>query len=257
MPAITSQPAILTYDTAVATNDDTPTPSGGFDGKGNAYPAEMLPDQLSFHGVNFTLAKSATGAADALTANGQTIALPAGTFDRVYVLAASRNGDQAASFRVGDQATNLTVQDWGGYVGQWDTRIWKTTTPAVDWASSAHHQPWPPTDLRAAERSEPSPRYPEDYTGLREGFIKPADVAWYASHHHTATGLNQPYAYSYLFAYALDVPAGARTLTLPKNPDVRIVAVSVAKTGPTVTPASPLFDVLRHTSMPAESANSK
>ena len=140
----------------------------------------MLPAQLSYHGVNFTLAKAATGTPDAMSAGGQTIALPTGTYDRVYVLAASRNGDQAASFKVGTQATNVTVEDWGGYLGQWDTRLWKSTTPQVDWASSAHRQQWPPKDLRASERSEPSPRYPEDYSGLREGFIKPAAVAWYA-----------------------------------------------------------------------------
>jgi alpha-mannosidase len=46
----------------------------------------------------------------------------------------------------------------------------------------------------------PSPRYPDDYAGLREGYVKPADVAWYVSHYHTADGLNEPYRYSYLFA---------------------------------------------------------
>ena len=255
VPAVVSMAAPLTYDTAIATNDDTTAPSGGFDGKGDAYPAEMLPENLTFHGVNFTLAKAATGAPDAVTAKGQTIPLPAGTFNRVYVLAASSNGDQAADFKVGNQSAKVDVEDWGGYLGQWDTRLWKSNTPAVDWASSAHHQPWPPKDLRAAERSEPSPEYPRDYVGLREGFIKPAEVAWYASHHHTAAGLNQPYAYSYLFAYALDVPAGAKTLTLPSNPNIRIVAVSAAKTGPEVTPAAPLFDVLKHTTMPTESTN--
>ena len=249
VPRVTSAPATLAYDTAVATNDDTNTPAGGFDGKGDAYPAEMLPDRLSFQGVDFKLAKAATGAPDAVTAKGQTIDLPAGNYNRVYVLAAS-NGDQAASFKVGSQAEAVNVEDWGGFLGQWDTRLWKSTSPAVDWASSAHHQPWPPKDLRAAERSEPSPRYPEDYVGLREGFIKPAPVAWYSSHHHTATGLNQPYAYSYLFAYALDIPAGSKTLTLPSNPDIRVMAVSVANTAPEVSPAAPLFDTLRHTSMP-------
>jgi alpha-mannosidase len=34
--------------------------------------------------------------------------------------------------------------------------------------------------------------------------VKPVDVAWYASHYHTADGLNEPYQYSYLFAYAMD-----------------------------------------------------
>src|SRR5437879_13140175 len=35
-----------------------------------------------------------------------------------------------------------------------------------------------------------------------------------------------PYAYSYLFAYALDVAPGARTLTLPDNDRIRILAIN-------------------------------
>ena len=76
------------------------------------------------------------------------------------------------------------------------------------------------------------------------GYIKRADVAWYCSHHHTAEGLNQPYAYSYLFAYPLDLPAGAKTLMLPNNDRIKVLAVSVAQEGPTVKPAHPLYDTL-------------
>jgi hypothetical protein len=53
------------------------------------------------------------------------------------------------------------------------------------------------------EKRPPAPRYPEDYLDLEPGFIKPAGLAWYASHHHTADGLNQPYQYPYLFAYSI------------------------------------------------------
>lgn len=243
--ATSSQPVALTYDLATATADDTPTPAGGFDGKGDAYPAEMLPEHLSFQGVNFDLAKAATGTPNAVVAKGQEIKLPSGDFNRVYVLAASDDGDQVAEFRVGSQTEKATVEDWGGSLGQWDTRVWKGVTYR-DWAVSAHHATWPPADMQASERSDGAPRYPQDYVGLRKGYIKPAEVAWYASHHHTSKGLNQPYAYSYFFAYAIDVPKGAATLTLPGNEHVRVLAVSMAKTGPDVTPAEPLFDTLQH-----------
>jgi alpha-mannosidase len=56
--------------------------------------------------------------------------------------------------------------------------------------------------------------------------------------------LNQPYAYSYLFAYAIDLPAGARTLTLPNNARIKVLAVSVAQEGAEVKPAKPLYDTL-------------
>ena len=56
---------------------------------------------------------------------GQTIPLPAGKFTRLYLLAAA-DGDQKATFRIGDTPVELTIQDWGGYIGQWDNRIWNT-----------------------------------------------------------------------------------------------------------------------------------
>jgi alpha-mannosidase len=92
-----------------------------------------------------------------------------------------------------------------------------------------------------------SPSYPEDYLGLRPGYIKPATLAWYASHHHTPDGLNEPYQYSYLFAYGIDLPSNAKTLTLPSNDRIRVLAVSVAKEEPSVSPAHPLYDTLGRT----------
>ena len=68
-----------------------------------------------------------------------------------------------------------------------------------------------------------------------------------ASHHHTAEGLNEPYQYSYLFAYGIDLPPGAKTLTLPNNDNIRVLAVSVADEGPQVKPVQALYDTLSRT----------
>jgi alpha-mannosidase len=261
LAAVTSKPVTLQYDLAAASNDDTKT-VGGFDAKGNAMPAEMLPTSLEFDGVEFHLAPAGTGKANAVVAKGQKIDLPAGRYNRVYVLASATGGDQAAQFRVGEKAANVTVEDWGGFIGQWDTRLWKPrpltiqrggggfggngtppppTSLRQDWAVSANHATW---DI--ADRGSPdwSPNYPADFLGMSPGYIKRADVAWYASHHHTADGLNEPYQYSYLFAYAIDLPANAHTLTLPDNANIRVLAVSVAEENPEVKPAQPLYDVL-------------
>jgi alpha-mannosidase len=235
----------LNYDLAVASNDDTRTIGGGMDGKGNALPAEMLPKEIDFNGVRFRLPAAATGVESAIVAKGQVISLPARPFNRVFLLAASTDRDQDAQFQAGSQKFDLTIQAWNGFIGQWDTRIWAAGTGDTrDWASSAHHQPWPPADLQASESHPPSPRYPEDYVGLRAGFVKPATLAWFASHHHTPDGLNEPYQYSYLFAYSIDVPAGTHTLTLPNNDKIRILAVSVAEDNPSLKPVVPLYDKL-------------
>ncbi len=255
---ISSQPVALQYDLAVASNDDTRS-VGGFDSQGDALPAEMLPSQLKIDGISFQLAPAATGKPNAVTAKGQTIALPAGAFNKVYVLAASATGDQRATFQAGSTPVSFTVQDWSGFIGQWDTRVWKPKPDFVtqgggrsgtpehqvalrkDYAISANHQPW---DLKSSGTPDWSPKYPEDYIGLRPGYIKPATLAWYASHHHNAQGLNEPYQYSYLFVYAMDLPADAKAITLPQNPGIRIMGISVAKEEPAVTPAQPLFDSL-------------
>jgi alpha-mannosidase len=246
---VRSQPATLSYDLAVASNDDTKTAGGGFDGKGDAIPAELLPEHIAYHGVDFQLAQARTGTPNAVTAKGQAIDLPAGEYNRVYILAASADQDQTAAFRVGSTAADLDIESWAGFIGQWDTRVFRNQDDR-NWAISAHHAPWPPADEQERERRAPSPRYPEDYIGLEPGYVKPAGVAWFASHQHTPDGLNQPYQYSYLFAYSLPLPAGAHTLTLPDNPKIRVLAVSVAEESPRVKAVQPLYDMLGRTEPP-------
>lgn len=212
-----SVPVALHYDLATASNDGTKS-SGGFDGKGNALPAEMLPAEITFNGVDFHFAPAKTGVPNAVAAKGQTINLPAGSNNRLYLLAASYDGDQRATFKVGDKNVELNIEDWSGFIGQWDDRQWSSKDTSQD-------------DYG-------------DMLGIKPGFIKRADLAWYCSHHHNAAGENVPYRYSYLFAYQIDIPAGAHSITLPKNEKVRILAISLAEEAPAVQPAQPLYDVL-------------
>jgi alpha-mannosidase len=215
--AVHSVPVRLHYDLATASNDGTKS-EGGFDSEGNALPAEMLPEQITFNDVQFQLAPAKTSVPNAVVAKGQTIDLPAGHHNRVYVLAASAQGDQKATFAVGGEKVDLNIQDWGGFIGQWDDRQWTSKDTSHD-----------------------------DYgemTGIKPGYIKRAELAWYCTHHHNAAGENVPYRYSYLFAYPIDLPAGARSITLPDNDKIRILAVSAAEDNPEVEPAQPLYDVL-------------
>ncbi len=215
--AVRSAPVALHYDLATASNDGAKS-QAGFDGKGNSLPAEMLPSQITFNDVQFQLAPAKTGSPNALAAKGQTIDLPAGRYNRVYVLAASAHGDQKAALEVGNQKVELNIQDWGGFIGQWDDRQWSSNDTSQD-------------------------DYGEMF-GLKRGYIKRADVAWHCSHHHNAAGENVPYRYSYLFAYPIDLPPGAKTIHLPDNDKIRILAISVASENPAVRPAQPLYDVL-------------
>jgi alpha-mannosidase len=226
---VRSEPVKLRYNLAASSADGTPS-NGGFDSKGNSLPAEMLPEQIAFDDVSFQLAPAKTGVPDALVPRGQTIALPRGNYNRVYVLAASAEGDQRATFEAGNKKLELDIQNWGGFIGQWDDRLWTerdVTVPA-----------------RAGRNART--RH-DDYAvmvGIVPGYIKRADLAWYSSHHHNNSGANVAYEYSYLFAYSIDLPQGAKTLKLPNNDKVRILAVSVAAETPEVVPAQPLYDSL-------------
>ena len=91
-----------------------------------------------------------------------------------------------------------------------------------------------------------------DYTGLTPGFIKTSSLAWYASHHHNPDGSDEPYAYSYLFAYPIDLPANAKTLTLPDNDKIRILAITAANESGQLWPAQPLYDTLERSGSPVQ-----
>jgi len=217
VPVVQSVPVPLKYDLAAASSDGTRS-VGGFDGEGNALPAEMLPELIAFNDVQFQLAPAKTGAPNAAIAKGQIIDLPSGQYNRAYVLAASADGDQKAIFEAGGKKVELTVQDWGGFIGQWDDRQWSSKDTSHD-----------------------------DYgemTGIKPGYIKRADLAWYCSHHHNAAGQNVAYRYSYLFAYPIDLPAGAKSIQLPDNEKIRVLAISVTEENPEIKPAQPLYDLL-------------
>ena len=151
-----------------------------------------------------------------------TIEIPAGT-TRVHLLM-SADGDQQATIRIGDVTHNITVQSGKGFIGQWDTRLWEyreeTLPPRPDAPPNA-----PPRRTRGLA-----------YAGLTPGFIKRAPVASFAA--------NEDYEYSYVFDYALDVPAGATTLTLPRNEKIHIHAITASNETP-VRPVQPLYDTLQ------------
>jgi alpha-mannosidase len=223
-----SQPVALDYDRAVSSRDGEKS-EGGFDEAGRAIPAEMLPRDLAFGGIYFRLAPSSEK--NAVTARGQRIALPGGQFTRVYVLAAA-DGDRKATFYAGKKKVELTIQDWSGYIGQWDNRVWKEKEVTFPAAGGQ-----PPRSGKIME-----------YNSLKPGFIKRAPIAWFASHRHTAEGENEAYNYSYLFAYELQLPAEAATLTLPNDDKIRILAVTVSDENVRALPAQPLYDTLGNTS---------
>ncbi|HEV2617820.1 MAG TPA: glycoside hydrolase family 38 C-terminal domain-containing protein [Candidatus Acidoferrales bacterium] len=232
----------LHYDLAAASKDGEKA-AGGFDAAGNALPAELLPSEIAYSGIHFKLAPPATGKPDAVIARGQTIHLPAGKFNRVYLLAASADGDQQATFKVGDTSTDLTIQNWGGYIGQsYDRSFTMEPRPIPPEPDASDTSQRAQRIRRRIAYLQKNPETLPHFAGITPGFIKRAPIAWFASHHHTSGGANVPYAYSYLFAYALELPAGAKTLQLPDNDKIRILAITVSDEPAETHPAQRLYD---------------
>jgi alpha-mannosidase len=75
---------------------------------------------------------------------------------------------------------------------------------------------------------------------IRPGFVKRDEVAWVGTHRHAPDG-NQPYIASYIFAYVIDLPPGAREVRLPNDPRIRVFAMTVGREPYHLWPAAALY----------------
>jgi alpha-mannosidase len=195
--------------------------NGNFDGEDGSLPGEMMGGTVTSEGIVFNIGPhlKAQRKPNIVRCEGQVIRLPEGKYNRVYLLAAAVRGDATGAFTVGNATTTLTIQNWNGYVGQWDNRVFKGKVEELTYSVK------------------------NDLERIDAGFIKRDPLAWYCDHYYQFGGKDAIYSYSYLYKYALDVPAGATTLTLPKNPRIRVVAVTAALDPAAGTaPAQPLYD---------------
>jgi len=75
---------------------------------------------------------------------------------------------------------------------------------------------------------------------IRPGFVKRDEIAWVGGHRHSPEG-NQPYIPTYVFAYVIDLPPGARALELPNDARLRVLAATAARGPSAVRPAGALY----------------
>ncbi|HTW94379.1 MAG TPA: glycoside hydrolase family 38 C-terminal domain-containing protein, partial [Tepidisphaeraceae bacterium] len=197
---------------------------GAMDDTGHTYPAEEWPAELTVDGIPFRLGPAADGRKNAVICRGQKVPLPDGVkFDKVYLLAAAVDGDRKADFRIDDgRAIPLNIEDWSSPIGEWDTRLWADPLQEVDYG------------------------WQNECVGLKPGFVKPAEVAWFSTHRHERGDGNEFYHYCYMFKYELDAPSGGHELILPDDPNVVVFAVTVGRNGhDTAVAAMPLSDTLQ------------
>jgi alpha-mannosidase len=172
-------------------------------------PAEMIPSEVVSEDIHFSVGNKADGQLNILAAKGQKINLPAGVFNKVYILAAATE-DTQGEFKAGNQTFRINIQNWSGYVGQHYNRVLYFNNLKVASVSNA--------------------------------FTKRDNIAWFASHRHTPTE-NDTYQYSYLYKYEINLPKGAGSITLPVNNKIKIIAITVANNkNDNVTPLQLLYD---------------
>ncbi|MFV0590369.1 MAG: alpha-mannosidase [Draconibacterium sp.] len=178
-----------------------------------SYPAELISEEVHSEGVKFKMGSTKDGANNVLACNGQEIQIPAG-YTRLFVLAAATK-DTEGEWLVGDKHYTQEVQEWTGFIGQDFNR---------EFAKDGY-----------------------TLTGIEKPFLKTGNIAWYASHRHFSyPSANESYRYCYLFKYAFDLPAKATKIQLPHNPDIKIMAITVAKnTGDELKPLQALSDDFR------------
>jgi alpha-mannosidase len=103
-------------------------------------------------------------------------------------------------FFVGGKAVRLRIAEYTGFIGQWNSRV---------------------VDGQVVSEV--------DVNRVRPGFVKRQPVAWVGTHRHDQAGGNDPYVFCYLFKYAIDLPHGAESITLPRNDRILIFAATIAR----------------------------
>lgn len=176
---------------------------------GFSIPAELIPSEIISEDIRFVTGNKADGQLNMLAAKGQKINLPAGNYNKVYILAAASE-DTWGDFKAGNLTTRINIQDWTGFVGQHYKRVLYFN------------------NLKVAS--------------ITQAFTKRDNIAWYASHSHSPNS-NEAYRYSYLYKYEIPVPKGGGTLTLPANSKIKIFAVTVAENAnDNIIPLQLLYD---------------
>jgi hypothetical protein len=172
-------------------------------------PAELIPSEVESEDIIFRIGNTADGSKNILASGGQKIKLPAGNFNKLYILAAGTE-DTWGDLKAGNKTFKTGFQGWTGFVGQHYGRKLYFNNLKVESIESA--------------------------------FTKRNNIAWFASHLHSPEA-NEAYEYSYLYKYEIDIPAGTKTVTLPQNSKIKIVAMTVAvSTKDDVTPLQLLYD---------------
>jgi alpha-mannosidase len=199
---------------------------GAFDAGGGSIPSEILPTVVEAEGIPFRTGPRVPGMPNVLACRGQRLALPQGRWNRLYLLAAAVGGDRRAMFLVDGRPRTAWVQDWSEPVGSWDDRL-------------------------------AGGKLVQDPARITPAFVKPARLGWVGTHRHDAAGANVFYAITPVCRLRLDLAPGDREVTLPGDPDIRLLAATAAfNENDQATLATPVIDEAPATTVRIETPTS-
>lgn len=184
MTAVRSVPVELPYNMKISSYNSF-RQEANFDGKGNSFAAELLPEQIIYKGVEFRLPGG--DVANGIKCRQDTIDLPKGNYNKLYLLAASGSTeDYRTTLLIDGKSYETVVPSYTGFIGQW--------------GHTGHTEGF----LKDADVA---------YVGTHK--------------HSLAGNCDIPYEYTYMFNLEFDLPKNARQVILPDNPRIAVFAASV------------------------------
>ncbi|SYZ72066.1 putative Alpha-mannosidase [Candidatus Zixiibacteriota bacterium] len=188
---------VLPYNLDGVSYDDN-RKDGDFDGQGHTLVGELLPDTVNYLGIPFVTGPKNAGAKNVLSSQGQKLEIPAGSYNRLYILAAAVGGPARGLFELtgANKKTvdSVWVPDYAEFLGQWNNRL--------------------VFGGLAENKGEIEPSY-----------IIQTPVAWTGTHRHNDSA-NGAYQYTNMFCLELALPEGNATVQLPDNPRIKIMAAT-------------------------------
>jgi alpha-mannosidase len=176
---------------------------------GFTLPGELIPAEIISEDIRFVVGNKTDRQMNMVAAMGQRVGIPAGNFNKIYILAAATD-DTQGEFKIGNLSARINIQNWTGFVGQHYNRALYFN------------------NLKVAS--------------INPAFTKRDNIAWFASHSHSPSS-NEAYRYSYLYKYEISIPKGAMTLTLPVNNKIKVFAVTFAENpNDNIIPLQLLYD---------------
>jgi len=201
---------------------DSNRTDGDFNKNGITYPAELFPDTIVSEGITFIMGPKQDAMNNILICKGNKIVLPRDrNYNKLYILAASANGDTRETFMIDGKAVSCNIPDFQENIGQWDVLLMNgkyLESDTFDRSKNVIH-------LENDSYKENEKTIYE----LKPAYLKSENIAWYGTHKHDGkTNRNIPYKFCYIFKLTFDLPANANILTLPENENIRIFAISLA-----------------------------